>query len=197
MCLGSGFGCAPRLLAGVSGCVCPCVRAPLVPRHSWLGFVVCGFGAAWHLFLCRGSLRVVRAARVCGTRWPLLLGICPCALVVAGSVPLWRASWPRVVRRASSVALGALVGFADAVVPFPTPGAYAPGFTGWLRRARGGQPRTGLIVPARGLRRGRGAGLAPRRKRSGPRYGDVPGGSLRRRSWAAFAAVVGVCGPGH
>ena len=34
---GSGFGCAPPLLAGVLGCVCAYVRAPLVPRHSWLG----------------------------------------------------------------------------------------------------------------------------------------------------------------
>ena len=156
-------------------------------------------GVARHLFLCRGSLGVVRALRVCGTRRPLLLGTCPCALVVAGGVPLWRASWPRVVRRASSgpVALGAPVGFPDAVVPFPTPGACAPGFTGWLRGAHAGRPRTGLIVPAAGPRRGRGAGLAPRRTRSGPRDGVVPGGSLRRRSWAACAAVVGVCGPGH
>ena len=90
-----GFGCAPPLLAGVSGCVCACVRAHLVPRHSWLGFVVCGFGVAWHPSLCRGSLRVVRAARVCGTLWRLLLVTCPCALVVAGGVPLWRAWWPR------------------------------------------------------------------------------------------------------
>ena len=101
-------------------------------------------GVAWHLSSCRGSLRVVRALRVCGTRRPLLLGTCPCALVVAGGVPLWRASWPRVVRRASSspVALGAPVGFPNAVVPFPTPGACAPGFIGWLRGARGGRPRT-------------------------------------------------------
>ena len=33
-CLGSGYGCAPPLLAGVLGCVCFGVRAPLVPRHS-------------------------------------------------------------------------------------------------------------------------------------------------------------------
>ena len=65
VCLGSGFGCAPPLLAGVSGCVCACMCAPLVPHHSWLGFVVCGFGVAWHLSLCCGSLCVVRAARVC------------------------------------------------------------------------------------------------------------------------------------
>ena len=40
VCLGSGFGCAPPLLAGVLGCVCVCVRAPLVPRPSWLGCAV-------------------------------------------------------------------------------------------------------------------------------------------------------------
>ena len=57
---------------------------------------------------------------------------------------------PALVRRASSgqVALGAPVGFPVAVVPFPTPGAVASGFTGWLRGACGGRPRTGLIVPA-------------------------------------------------
>ena len=37
VCLSSGFGCTPPLLAGVLGCVCVRVRAPLVPRHSWLG----------------------------------------------------------------------------------------------------------------------------------------------------------------
>ena len=190
--------CVSALLGPLRAGVAPLSFAAVaVPR--WLGFVVCGLAVAWHLFVCRGSLRVVRALRVCGTRRPSLLGTCPCALVVAGGVPLWRASWPRVVRRASSgpVALGAPVGFPDAVMPFPTPGACAPGFTGRLRGARGGRPRTGLIVPAAGPRRGRGAGLAPRRTRSGPRDGVVPGGSLRRRSWAACAAVVGVCGPGH
>ena len=38
----------------------------------------------------------MRASRVRGTRWPLWLGTCPRAVVVAGGVPLWRASWPRV-----------------------------------------------------------------------------------------------------
>ena len=154
-------------------------------------------GVAWHLSLCSGSSRVVRALGVCGTRRPLLSGTVPCALFVADGVPLWGALWPRVVHRASSrlVALSAQVGFPVAVVPFPTPGACAPGFTGWLRGARGGRPRTGLIVLAPGPRRGGGAGLAPCRTRSGPRVGVVPGGSLRRRSWAACAAVVGVCGP--
>ena len=99
---------------------------------------------------------------------------------------------PALVRRSSSgpVALGAPVGFPVAVVPSPTPGAVAPGFTGWLRGARGGRPRTGLIVPAAGPCRGKGAGRAPRRTRSGPQDGVVPGGSLRLPSWAACAAVV-------
>ena len=74
------------------------------------------------------------------------------------------------LRRASSclVALCAPVRLPDAVVPFPRPGACAPGFTGWLRGARGGWPRTGLILPAAGPHRGGGAGLAPRRTCSGP-----------------------------
>ena len=181
-----------------SGCVC-LGSGLAAPRHSWLGFVLFWLAVAWHLFLWRGSLHVVRALRVCGTRRPSLLGTCPCALVVVGGVPLWRASWPRVVHRASSgqVALGAPVGFLVAVVPFPIPRACAPGFTGRVRGARGGRPRTGLFVPAAGPRRGGGAGLAPRCTRSGPRDGVVPGGSLRRWSRAACAAVVGVCGPGH
>ena len=102
-------------------------------------------------------------------------------------------SGPALVRRSSSrpVALGAPVGFPVAVVPSPTPGAVAPGSPGWLRGARGGRPRTGLIVPAAGPCRGKGAGRAPRRTRSEPCDGVVPGGSLWLRSWAACAAVVG------
>ena len=40
VCFGSGFGCALPLLAGTLGSVCVCVRAPPVPRHSWLGCAV-------------------------------------------------------------------------------------------------------------------------------------------------------------
>ena len=40
LCLGSGLGCVPPLLAGVSGFVSACVRAPLAPRHSCLGCAV-------------------------------------------------------------------------------------------------------------------------------------------------------------
>ena len=51
VCLGSGFGCAPPFLAGALGCVCVCVRAPLVPRHSWLGCSVwvCLLGLGFQL----------------------------------------------------------------------------------------------------------------------------------------------------
>ena len=121
VCLGSGFGCAPPLLAGVSGCVCACVPAPLVPRHSWLGFVVRGFDVTWHLFRCRGLLRVVLAARVCGTRWPLLLGTFPCALVVASGVPLLCAWWPRVCTAPRPVRSLSMLRWA-----FPTPWCLSP-----------------------------------------------------------------------
>ena len=47
--------------------------------------------------LSRAAVRgVLCVSRVRGTSWPLWLGTCPCAVVVAGGVPLWRASWPRV-----------------------------------------------------------------------------------------------------
>ena len=101
---------------------------------------------------------------------------------------------PALGRRASSgpVALGALVGFPVAVVPSPIPRAVAPVSTGWLLGARGGRPRTRLIVPAAGPCRRGGAGLAPHRTRSGSHYGFVPGGSLRLPSLAACAVVVGL-----
>ena len=156
-------------------------------------------GVAWHLFSCRGSLRVERALRVCGTWRPLLLGTCPCALVVAGGVPLWRASWPRVVRRASSspVALGAPVRFPDAVVPFPIPGVCAPALLGgFAGNTEAGREPGSLCLPLAPAEAGALGSLRVVPVR-GPRDGVVPGGSLRRRSWDACAAVVGVYGPGH
>ena len=138
----------------------------------------------WHLLPCRGSSFVVRASRVCGTPWPLLLGTGAYAVVVASGMLMWRASWPRVdaprlIRSSSSRCSGRLPCRRGS---FPQPGR--------LRGARRGWPRTGVIVPAAGPCRGRGAGLAPRRTRSGPRDGVFPGGFLRLRSWAACAAVV-------
>ena len=66
-------------------------RGSLPAAHS---SICTAANVAWHLFTCSGSLRVVRVFRVCGTRWPLSLRTCPCALVVAGGVPLWRARCP-------------------------------------------------------------------------------------------------------
>ena len=72
-----------------------CGRGPLSTGRG-CGVRAWGPGCPSHLILCRGSSCVVRASRVRGTRWPLWLGTCPCAVVVAGGVPLRRASWPRV-----------------------------------------------------------------------------------------------------
>ena len=191
-CLGSGFGCAPPLLAGVLGCVCQCAPSACTPQLLARGcgvWVWCGLAPvpvpwlvagcarfpglrhpvavfAWHLSVCLGCGRQ-RASLAClvAPRW------------CAAPRPVWSLS---VLRSA-----------------FPDPVAWDSGITGRLRGARGGRPRTGLFVPAAGSRRGRGAGLAPCRTRSGPRDGVVPGGSLRHRSWAACAVVVCVCGPGH
>ena len=129
VCSGSGFGCDPPLLAGVCGVWVGCCLAPV--RVPW--FAACcarsprlwhlAAVAAWHLSVCLG----------CGRRRASL------ACLVA----------PRGAPRLSDpVALGAPVGTHVAVVPFPTPGACAPGFTWPLRGARGGRPRTGLFVPA-------------------------------------------------
>ena len=109
VCLGSGFGCAPPLLAGVLGCVCVCVRSPLVPRHSWLecAVSVCVLGLRFRLrpatpdwgvgvcvcvFVC--ALRLypatpgsgVRCGCVCsgsgfGCTPPLLAGVMGCVCV--------------------------------------------------------------------------------------------------------------------
>ena len=99
VCLGSGFGCAPPLLAGVLGCVCACVCAPLVPRHSWLGCAVwvCVLGLGfwlrpatpgWGVGVC-----VCLCARSACTP-PLLAGVCGvgvCAWAPVSAAP--RHSW--------------------------------------------------------------------------------------------------------
>ena len=91
VCLGSGFGCAPPLVAGVLGCVCVYVRSPLVPRHSWLGRAVwvCVLGLG---FLLRPAT-AGRGVRVCVCLFarsactpPLLAGVCRVGVC----------AWPRV-----------------------------------------------------------------------------------------------------
>ena len=78
VCLGSGFGCAPPLLAGVLGCVCARVRAPLVPRHSWLGCAVA-------VCVCLGS--------GFGCSPPLLAGVLGCVSAGVGAPLAPRHSW--------------------------------------------------------------------------------------------------------
>ena len=104
-----------------------CGRGPL-PMGRGCGVRAWGPGCPWHLVSCRGSACVVRASRVRSTRWPLWLGTCPRALVVAGGVPLWRASWPRVgalllVRSGRSRCSGRLSRRRGA---FPHPGGSRP-----------------------------------------------------------------------
>ena len=273
VCLGSGFGCAPPVLARVLGSVCLCVRTPPVPCHSWLGCTawvcvlglgfwlrrttpcslrvcvcsfarsactppllagVCGVGlcvwaqvlaaprhswlGCWGVRICVCAPLVPRHSwsgcsamcdgcclapvpvpwflaccapcPACGTRLPLLLGTCLCALVVVGGVPPWRASSPRVgaprlVRSSCSQCSGRLSSCLS-----PSRGL-APPDTVRLRGARGGWPRTRLFVPAAGPCGSRGVGLAPRRTCPGPRDAVVlarPSGvclALRALRWFA------------
>ena len=99
VCLSSGFGCALPLLAGVFGCVCVRVPAPLVPRHSWLGCApwVCvlwlGFRLrprtpGWGVGVCvcscaRSTCNLPLLARLCG--------VCVCAWAWVPAAP--RHSW--------------------------------------------------------------------------------------------------------
>ena len=99
VCLGSGFGCAPPLLAGVMGWVCVFVPAPLVPRHSWLVCVVwvCVLGLGfrlrpatpgWGVGLCVCSC----AGSACTP--PFLAGVCGvCVCVWARVLAAPRHSW--------------------------------------------------------------------------------------------------------
>ena len=89
VCLGWGFGCAPATPgSGVVVCVCLCVYFACTPP------LLAGVCGVW-VRCCQAPVAWLVA---CCARCPclLLLGTCPCALVVAGGVPLWGASWPRV-----------------------------------------------------------------------------------------------------
>ena len=99
LCLGSGFSCAPPLLAWALGCGCVCVRAPFRPRHSWLGCAVrvCVLGLrfrlrpaipGWGVGLCvclgaRSACTQLLLAGVCG------VGVCAWARVAAAPRHSW------------------------------------------------------------------------------------------------------------
>ena len=74
VCLGSGFRCAPPLLARLLGCVCVCVRAPLVPRPSWVGCAV------W-TWVSGLGLRLFPATRGWGA------GVCVCLCACSACTP--------------------------------------------------------------------------------------------------------------
>ena len=81
VCSGSGFGCAPPLLAGVLGFVCVCVRAQRVPRHSWLGCAVWVSVLGLRVWLCPTTPGWGVGVCVCLCAWPactppLLAGVC-------------------------------------------------------------------------------------------------------------------------
>ena len=103
VCLGLGFSCAAPLRAGVVGCVCVGVRAPLVPCHSWLGCAVwvcllqlgfrlrpatpgCGVGGC--VCLCaRSACTLPLLAGVCG------VCVCSWTPVLAAPRPSWLGCW--------------------------------------------------------------------------------------------------------
>ena len=92
------FGCAPPLLAGVFGCVRVCVRAPFVPRHSWLecavGVSVLGLGSRLHPATPGWGLGLFACLFVCSACTPpLLAGVCVCVCVWAGVLAAPRHSW--------------------------------------------------------------------------------------------------------
>ena len=192
VCSGSGFGCAPPLLAGVLGCVCRCAPSACTSPFLggvcglWVGCCLAPVPVPWFVAGCAGCPGLRHPVAVVAWHLSLCLGCgrrrASLACLVA---PLWCAA-PRLVRSLAVLRSA----FPTPWCLFPIPGAYAPGFTGRLRGARGGRPKTGLLVPAAGRCQGSGAGLAPRCTRSGPRNGVVPGRSLRCWSWAACAAVV-------
>ena len=106
--------------AGLLCCVCVAV-GHLTPVHRCapaVYCVACGlFLATWRLFT--GVRPPLFFCGVCSSGRLWFLGTWSCAVVVAGSVSLWRASWPCILPGASScpVALDVPVVFPVPVVP--------------------------------------------------------------------------------
>ena len=164
-----GFGCASPLLAWVLGCVCVRVRAPLVPRHSWLGcavwlcllglvFRVCSATAGWSAGVC--VCLCVRSARTP----PLLAGLCGVGLGV----------WARVsaAPRHSLLGCWGVCVFVCALRVVPC--------HSWLGRA----VRVCVL------------GLAFRRRPATPGWGVVVCVCLRAHSACTPPLQAGVCGVG-
>ena len=179
VCLCACSACTSPLPARACGVWVGCRLAP-VPVQSFVAACARCPGLrhpvavfAWHLSLCLDcGRRHASLACTVAPRWCAALRLLRSLLVLRSAFPrLWCLSPPQ--------------------------GACTPRSTRLLRRAHGGQPRTGHFVSAHGCCRRSCGGLAPRCTRPGPRDRVVPGGSLGRRSWSACAAVVCVCGPGQ
>ena len=99
VCWGSGLGRAPPLLAGVFGCVCVCVRAPILLRHSWLGCAVwvCVLGLGFRLLPATPGSGVrcgcVFLGSGLGCAPPLLARVLVCVCVCVGAPLVPHHSW--------------------------------------------------------------------------------------------------------
>ena len=117
VCLGSAFGCAPSLLAGVLGSVCVCACPPLVCHHSWLGCTVWVFVLGLGFWL--------------GPAIPALgAGVCVCFCARSACIPPFLAAmcgvgvcaWARVsaAPRHSWLGFSGLCVFESALRLYPT-----------------------------------------------------------------------------
>ena len=170
------FVCALRLFPATPGWVCgdgvcAWARGLAAPRYSWLGYrgvclPVCvarlyPATPGWGLWCAGLVLPGTRSRAVVRCVLSSLPGFaapgCRCCLQPVNVPWLWPAAClsgvpggPALVRRASSgsVALGALVSFPDAVVPFPSPGACAPALMGSCAgHAEAGRELGSLYLP--------------------------------------------------
>ena len=216
VCLGSGLGCAPPLLVGVLGCVCAGVRAPLVPRHSWLGCAVwvCVFWPGFRLrpatpgwgvgpcvcWCARSSCTPPLLAGACG------VGVCVCALVWAAPHHAWLGcSGVRVCVRGPLVPRHSWLGRAAWVCVFgfgfrlrpATPGWGVGLCVCWCGRSRCTPPLLARVCGP-GVFFWAWVSAAPRHPWlgcSGVRF-CVPAPLVPRHSWLGCAAWVCVLGLG-
>ena len=169
--------CAPGLCPATPGLLVGCRLAPVPVLWFVAGCARCpGLRhpvaiVAWHLSLClRCGRRRASLACLVAPRWcPAPLPVRSLSVLRSAFLTLWCLFPPRGL--APPHLLGGCAGHVEA---------------GW-------EPGS-LCLPV--LAAG-AAAVSSLRVFRGPAIGVIPDGSLRRRSWAACAVVVCVCGPGH